>query len=70
VRAVTLECATLTSILSQGERKDKQRRNPMRRKILSVLLATFILTTVSLAAAQQPKKVPRIGYLSSGDATI
>jgi len=39
----------------------------MRRKILSVLLATLFLTTASLAHAQQPKKVPRIGYLSPSD---
>ncbi|MGZ8500718.1 MAG: ABC transporter substrate-binding protein, partial [Candidatus Binatia bacterium] len=30
--------------------------------------ATFFLTTASLAHAQQPKKVPRIGYLSQFDA--
>jgi len=34
------------------------RRSAIRR------LATFFLTTASLANAQQPKKVPRIGYLS------
>jgi len=34
------------------------RRNAIRR------LATFFLTTASLAHAQQPKKVPRLGYLS------
>jgi putative ABC transport system substrate-binding protein len=39
----------------------------MRAKILITLLATFYLATVSLAEAQQPKKVPRIGYLSSAD---
>jgi putative ABC transport system substrate-binding protein len=33
-------------------------------KILSWLLSTFLLTTASLAEAQQPKKMPRIGYLS------
>ena len=32
------------------------------------LLPTVLLLTVSLAAAQQPKKVPRIGYLSPSDA--
>ena len=37
------------------------RRTAMRR------LATFFLTTASLAHAQQPKKVPRIGYLSNLD---
>ena len=37
----------------------------MRRKIPSWLLTGILLATVSSAAAQQPKKVPRIGYLSS-----
>jgi putative ABC transport system substrate-binding protein len=32
-------------------------------KILNWLLATIILTTVSPAEAQQPKKVPRIGFV-------
>ncbi len=35
----------------------------MRRKILFVVLATVLLATVSLADAQQAKKVPRIGAL-------
>jgi len=38
------------------------RRTAIRR------LATFFLTTASLAEAQQPKKVFRIGYLSSVDS--
>jgi putative ABC transport system substrate-binding protein len=38
------------------------RRTAIRR------LATVLLTTASLAQAQQPKKVPRIGYLAAGDA--
>ena len=38
-----------------------------RRKFIR-RLATFFLTTASLAQAQQPKKVPRIGYLA-GDPT-
>ena len=37
-----------------------------RRKFIR-RLATFFLTTASLAEAQQPKKVPRIGYLSGTD---
>ena len=36
------------------------RRSAIRR------LTTFFLTAASLAEAQQPKKVPRIGYLSNG----
>jgi len=37
----------------------------MIKKILVRLLATFLLTTAPFAEAQQPKKVPRIGYLST-----
>jgi ABC-type uncharacterized transport system substrate-binding protein len=40
----------------------------MNRRTAIRRLATFFLTTASLAEAQQPKKVPRIGYLSVGDA--
>jgi putative ABC transport system substrate-binding protein len=36
----------------------------MNRRTAIRRLATFFLTTASLAHAQQPKKVPRIGYLS------
>ena len=39
----------------------------MRRKISGWLLTGILLATVSSAAAQQPKKVSRIGYLSSFD---
>ena len=40
----------------------------MIKKILVCLLATVFLTTAPPTEAQQPKKIPRIGYLSSGDA--
>ncbi|MGH9428730.1 MAG: ABC transporter substrate-binding protein, partial [Terriglobia bacterium] len=39
----------------------------MNRRTAIRRLATFFLTTASLARAQQPKKVFRIGYLSSTD---
>ena len=39
----------------------------MNRRTAIRRLATFFLTTASLAEAQQPKKVPRIGYLSASD---
>ena len=32
------------------------------------LLATLLLAHVQLAEAQQPKKVPRIGWLAFGDS--
>jgi len=37
----------------------------MNRRSAIRQLTTFFLTTASLAHAQQPKKIPRIGYLSS-----
>jgi len=40
----------------------------MNRRTAIRRLATFFLTTASLAHAQQPKKVPRLGYLSAFDA--
>ncbi len=40
----------------------------MNRRTAIRLLTTFFLTAASLAQAQQPKKVPLIGYLSPGDA--
>jgi len=39
----------------------------MNSKSLFWLLATVLLTTAPLVEAQQPKKVPRIGYLWTGD---
>jgi len=39
----------------------------MNRRTAIRRLATFFLTTASLAHAQQPKKIPRIGYLSARD---
>ncbi len=39
----------------------------MNRRTAIRQLATFFLTTASLAQAQQAKKVPRIGYLSARD---
>ena len=38
----------------------------MKSKFLFWLLTTFLLATTAPAEAQQPKKVPRIGYLSTG----
>jgi putative tryptophan/tyrosine transport system substrate-binding protein len=40
----------------------------MTTKTIVVLLVTLALASVHLADAQQPKKVPRIGYLSQYDA--
>jgi putative tryptophan/tyrosine transport system substrate-binding protein len=40
---------------------------PMTKKILISLVATVFLAIVYLAEAQQPEKIPRIGYLSNSD---
>ena len=40
----------------------------MKRKIIVLTLCAMLLALCYSASAQQPKKVPRIGYLSSGDA--
>ena len=41
----------------------------MAKTILIWLLATVLLATVSIAQAQQPKKIPRIGYLTLGSSS-
>ena len=40
-----------------------------RAGLSSILIAVTLLTAVVIAEAQQPKKVPRIGYLLAGDPT-
>ena len=39
----------------------------MKRKIIVLTLSALLFALCDSASAQQPKKVPRIGYLSSGD---
>jgi len=39
----------------------------MKRALPSILVAVVLLAVEVTAEAQQPKKVPRIGYLSSSD---
>ena len=39
----------------------------MSKKIILIMLATVMLALVNLSEAQQPKKVPRIGYLTSSE---
>jgi putative tryptophan/tyrosine transport system substrate-binding protein len=40
----------------------------MKAKLLAYALLTFILPTVHLAEAQQPAKMPKIGFLGAGSA--
>ena len=41
----------------------------MNRKVTFLALNALLLALYSSAEAQQPKKVPRIGYLASGNPT-
>src|SRR5947208_16941888 len=41
----------------------------MRRKIICLTLSAILLTLCSFVEAQQPKKLPTIGYLSVNDPT-
>src|SRR5262245_23074052 len=46
-------------------------RGTMNTKMIACLFAATLLSTASFVAAQQPKKVPRIGFLtSSGRASF
>ena len=51
-----------------GARKDNEPRKAMKRKRVSVLLA-ILFVSLLLPTSQQPKKIPRIGYLSVGNPT-
>jgi putative tryptophan/tyrosine transport system substrate-binding protein len=42
----------------------------MRRRIISVVLATILLATIFPAEAQQPAKIPKIGFLGGGPASL
>jgi putative ABC transport system substrate-binding protein len=41
----------------------------MKKKITALALGAMLFAISFSASAQQPKKVPRIGYLASGDST-
>ena len=43
----------------------ESREKDMKRKITVLTLCAMLFTLCSSAEAQQPKKVPRIGYLST-----
>ena len=38
-----------------------------KAKVLSILFVVVLLAVAVIAEAQQPKKIPRIGYLYQGD---
>ena len=50
---------------SQVLRSHKMRETSVHKKITRLALCTLLFAYSFPAAAQQPKKVPRIGYLSS-----
>jgi hypothetical protein len=49
-------------------RVDRGKEKHMKKKITVLTLCAMLLALCSSATAQQPKKVPRIGYLSPFDA--
>jgi putative ABC transport system substrate-binding protein len=59
----------LTSIVSHGEKKNNQRGKPMRRTIITLVLATIFLANIFPAEAQQQAKIPKIGWLGSRSAS-
>jgi putative tryptophan/tyrosine transport system substrate-binding protein len=46
---------------------NRSKQGGMRKKAIIILLVGLTLASVRFADAQQPKKVPRIGYLSNSD---
>ena len=42
----------------------------MTKKVLFWILVTLFLANASLAQAQQPKKIPRIGYLATNSLSV
>ena len=65
MRVLPSMVVALTPGLSQGESEGLAQ--PMKKNFLFFLVTIFFLAIVNLGQAQQPKKVPRIGYLSSFD---
>jgi hypothetical protein len=47
-----------------GQIKAEMKEKRMQKIIVLCTVATFIAASVRLAEAQQPKKVPRIGFVS------
>jgi putative tryptophan/tyrosine transport system substrate-binding protein len=50
-----------------GRERKKPRKNFMRKEVFGFALSAMLFALCFPAEAQQPKKVPRIGYLSSYD---
>jgi hypothetical protein len=42
----------------------------MKRGSILLLLALFVVFPVRLVSAQQPVKIPRIGYAGAGSASV
>jgi hypothetical protein len=65
VRGLTVRCG-----VSQGSGHplmNRSKQGGMANKTIVVLIIGLAFVPVPFAEAQQPKKVPRIGYVSSGD---
>ena len=48
---------------AESSQQQKRGRKPMRKKIIGVALGSMLLALSFPAHAQQPTKVPRIGFL-------
>src|SRR5438445_2130023 len=57
----------MTEVGSQTSEIGKAGRAAMTKKIILLALCSLLLAPCSAVVAQQPKKVPRIGYLSVYD---
>ena len=57
----------MTEVRGHKSEIGKARRIAMTKKMILLALCSLLLAVCSAAEAQQPKKVHRIGYLSSGD---
>ena len=52
--------------VSSIEWRDRRRENTVKRKIILLALSAILFALCGSAAAQQPSKIPKIGFLSSG----
>ena len=56
-----------TNPSKQSSEQQERGRKVMRKKLIGPTLAAMLFALCSSAVAQQPKKIPRIGYLSQYD---
>jgi putative ABC transport system substrate-binding protein len=69
--ALLIVHGTLTPILFHEKRRNNHLRKTktMRKTIIFVVLATILLATIFPVQAQQPTKIPKIGWLGTGSGS-